>query len=172
MLCDEIRFLTGRALWETQNLIASVPDALWNKRYDGIPMWKFIYHMLYSMDRWYINPNDPAYKEPEFHTKTLADLNVEPPLDETLTREQITDYFEHIKSKIDVYDEVLTDDMLSKCPECCDMSRFRLILGQYRHWHRHMGVIYGFVVEDSGKWPYVLNMMGKYPDPPMPNYYD
>ena len=48
MLCDDIRFLTGRALWETQNLIAGVPDELWNKRYDGIPMWKFIYHMLYS----------------------------------------------------------------------------------------------------------------------------
>ena len=32
MLCDDIRFLTGRALWETQNLIAGVPDELWNKR--------------------------------------------------------------------------------------------------------------------------------------------
>ncbi len=51
------------------------------------------------------------------------------------------------------------------------MSRFRLILGQFRHWHRHMGIIYGFIVEDTGKWPYVLNMNGKYPETSMPNFY-
>ena len=51
------------------------------------------------------------------------------------------------------------------------MSRFLLILGQFRHWHRHMGVIYGFIIEDAGKWPYVLNMLGKYPNEPMPNFF-
>lgn len=35
-----------------------------------------------------------------------------------------------------------------------------------------MGLIYGFLVEDSGKWPYVLNMQGRYPEAPMPNDYD
>ena len=38
-LSDDIRYLTRRALWKTENLIACVPDGLWNKRYDGIPMW-------------------------------------------------------------------------------------------------------------------------------------
>ena len=57
-------------------------------------------------------------------------------------------------------------------PENCDMSRFRLILAQIRHWHRHMGIIYGFIIiEDEGKWPYVLNMLGEYKEEPMPNYY-
>ncbi|MDD6492026.1 MAG: hypothetical protein PUG54_07370 [Firmicutes bacterium] len=51
------------------------------------------------------------------------------------------------------------------------MSRFRLILGQFRHWHRHMGLIYGFIVEDVGKWPYVLNMSAPYPNEPMPAFY-
>lgn len=74
MLSDDIRYLTGRALWETENLIKCIPDELWNKRYDGIPMWKYLYHTLYSMDRWYINPGDISYENPEFHTDTLADL--------------------------------------------------------------------------------------------------
>lgn len=169
-LCDDIKYLTNRALWETENLMKCIPDELWTKRYDGIPMWKYLYHMLYSMDRWYINPCDPDYQNPGFHTETLADLNVIP-TDEYLEREQLEDYFFKIKSKIQEYIEQLKDEDLSKTPQDCDMSRFLLILGQFRHWHRHMGVIYGFIIEDAGKWPYVLNMLGKYPDEPMPNFY-
>lgn len=33
------------------------------------------------------------------------------------------------------------------------------------------GFIYGFIVTDTGKWTYVLNMEGKYPEEPMPNFY-
>ncbi|WP_242939800.1 DinB family protein [Roseburia sp. 499] len=169
-LCDDIRFLTNRALWETENLMKCIPDELWNKRYDGLPMWKYLYHTLYSMDRWFINPCDSNYQNPEFHTETLADLNVVPDK-EYLSREQLEDYFYGIKSKIETYINELSDDELSNMPEGCNMTRFRLILGQFRHWHRHMGVIYGFIVEDTGKWPYVLNMKGAYPEEPMPNYY-
>ena len=170
MLCDDIRFLTGRALWETENLIKCIPDTLWEKRYDGLPMWKYVYHTLYSMDRWYINPCDPAYQNPVFHTDTLADLNVIP-ANERISAEQIMDYYTRIKDKIEKYINNLTDGDLEKMPDGCDMSRFRLILGQFRHWHRHMGIIYGFLIEDTGKWPFVLNMQGQYPAGPMPNYY-
>lgn len=170
ILSEEIRYLTERALWETENLIKCIPDELWNKRYDEIPMWKYLYHTLYSMDRWYINPNDPNYRDPYFHTETLADLNVVPQ-NESLTREVLEGYFYHIKKKIEEYITDLKDEMLIERPECCDMTRFRLIVGQFRHWHRHMGLIYGFVVNDSHKWPYVLNMSAQYPAEPMPNYY-
>ncbi len=169
-LCDDIRYLTHRALWETENLMKCIPDELWNKRYDGIPMWKYLYHTLYSMDRWYINPFDPAYESPDFHMETLADLNVIPK-EECVKRSQMEGYFYQIRDKIQDYIARLEDCELAEKPEDCDMSRFRLILGQFRHWHRHMGVIYGFLVEDTGKWPYVLNMLGKYPEKPMPNYY-
>lgn len=170
MLCDDIRYLTNRALWETENLIKCIPYELWDKRYDGIPMWKYVYHTLYSMDRWYINPNDASYRNPEFHTDTLADLNVIPQ-DEYIERSQIDQYFLQIQDKIQNYIEQLEDASLSENPEGCNMSRFRLILGQFRHWHRHMGIIYGFIIEDAGKWPYVLNMNGKYPEDAMPNYF-
>lgn len=170
MLCDDIRYLTDRALWETENLMKCIPDELWDKRYDGIPMWKYFYHTLYSMDRWYINPNDPAYRDPEFHMDSLADLNVVPG-DELIQRNEMEGYFYRIQDKIQSYIAQLDDDSLAENPVNCEMSRFRLILGQFRHWHRHMGIIYGFIIEDAGKWPYVLNMCGEYPDEPMPNYY-
>ena len=170
MLCDDIRYLTDRALWETENLMKCIPDELWDKRYDGIPMWKYLYHTLYSMDRWYINPNDPAYRNPEFHMDSLADLNVVPK-DEFIERNELENYFYRIQDKIHSYIAQLDDDSLAENPVNCEMSRFRLILGQFRHWHRHMGIIYGFIIEDAGKWPYVLNMCGEYPDEPMPNYF-
>lgn len=169
-LCDDIRFITERALWETENLMKCIPDELWNKRYDGIPMWKYLYHTLYSMDRWYINPGDASYQNPAFHTETLANLNVIPK-DEYVSRQQMEEYFFIIREKIQKYINELTDEELALQPENCEMSRFRLILGQIRHWHRHMGIIYGFIIQDDGKWPYVLNMCGEYPKEPMPNYY-
>ncbi len=107
MLCDDIRYLTERALWETENLMKCIPD----------------------------------------------------------------DYFYRIQDKIQNYIVTLKDADLSKEPEDCDMSRFRLILGQFRHWHRHMGIIYGFIIEDIGKWPHVLNMNREYPAEDMPNYF-
>jgi len=170
-LSEDIRYLTERALWETGNLMACVPDALWEKRYDGIPMWKYLYHMLYSMDRWYINPRDPDYRDPAFHKPGLADLNVIPEEGECVSRELLNGYFASVGKKIGEYLDSLTDAMLGECPPGCDMSRLRLILGQHRHWHRHMGIVYGFLIEDTGKWPYVLNMNGKVPDEPMPNFY-
>lgn len=169
-LCDDIRYLTVRALWETENLIKCIPDELWNKRYDGLPMWKYLYHTLYSMDRWYINPGDPTYQNPPFHTEHLADLNVVPDED-TLERKLVEEYFYKIKNKIESYISELKDEDLKEKPENCELSRFRLILGQFRHWHRHMGLIYGFIVEDAGKWPYVLNMSAPYPNEPMPAFY-
>ena len=147
-----------------------IPDKLWNKRYDGIPMWKYLYHTLYSMDKWYINPNDPTYRNPKFHTNDLADLNVVPK-DQSIERNELESYFYRIKEKIQNYVMKLDDNLLTENPVNCEISRFCLILGQFRHWHCHMGIIYGFIIEDEEKWPYVLNMYGEYPEEPMPNYF-
>ena len=168
-----IREQTQRALWECENLLRAIPDALWDRRYDGIPMWKYVYHTLYSMDRWYINPGDPDYRDPSFHTKGLNDLNVVPSEDETLPRETALSYFVAVKGKLCAYLDVLQDDELTECPADCDMTRFHLILGQFRHWHRHMGLIYGFLIEDTGNWPFVLNQLGAPPEQgEMPFFYD
>ncbi len=169
-LCDDIRELTERALWETENLIKCVPETLWGKRYDGLPMWKYLYHMLFSMDRWYINPEDPDYVPPAFHKPDLADLNVVPK-DEFIDREELEAYFFRIREKLEAYLETLRDEELGENPPGCGMSRLKLIFGQIRHWHRHMGLVYGFLIQDTGKWPYVLNMQGKMPEEPMPNFY-
>ena len=171
-LSDDICFLTGRALWETENLLRCIPPEGWDRRYDELPVWKYVYHMLYSMDRWFINPCDPDYRDPAFHREDAADLNQVPPDGESISRETLLAYFDQISQKLMRYVASLDDSMLAECPEKCGMSRLRLILGQFRHWHRHMGIVYGFLIRDEGKWPYVLNMNAPYPETPMPNFYE
>ena len=35
--------MTVRALWELQNLLDCIPDALWDRCYGGAPLWQHVY---------------------------------------------------------------------------------------------------------------------------------
>ena len=153
---------TKRALWEVKNVIDCVPDALWDKEYCGMPCWKHIYHMLHSLDLWYINPRDSGFREPDIHEKNLNNLDFVSSI--TLTREQINEYFICIDKKIQAYVSDLKDEQLMEYPLDCEYCRFHLILAQFRHLHSHMGMIMGFVIGDSGLWPRVLGLENPLPD--------
>ena len=43
---DIIKEQTNRALWEVENVIACIPDAMWEKEYCGMPLWKHVYLSL------------------------------------------------------------------------------------------------------------------------------
>ena len=47
--------MTVRALWELQNLLDCIPDALWDRCYGGAPLWQHVYHTLHELDQWFIN---------------------------------------------------------------------------------------------------------------------
>ena len=151
---------TNRALWEVNNIIYCVPDTLWERCYCDMPLWKHVYHMLHSLDQWYINPR--VYTQPSFHTENLNNLDV--CTSKTLTREEINDYFLSVNNKIIEYTDSLTDDMLLNKPEGCEWTRFTLILAQHRHLHTHMGMIMGFIVEATGMWPQVVGLEHPIPD--------
>ena len=153
---------TRRALWEVKNVIDCVPDDLWNRLYCDMPCWKHIYHMLHSLDLWYINPRDTEFKEPSFHKKDLNNLDVI--TDGTLSREQINGYFHNIEKKIRGYISRLDDEKLSEYPAGCEYSRFTLILAQFRHLHTHMGMVMGFIIDDKNLWPRVLGLEMSFPE--------
>ena len=96
-----IKEQTDRALWEVKNVIDCVPDDLWNKNYCDMPCWKHIYHMLHSLDLWYINPRDRKFVEPSIHEKDLNNLDVFS--EKELSREEINGYFSDIEKKIKTY---------------------------------------------------------------------
>jgi len=150
----------NRALWEIENVIACIPDELWDKCYCEIPLWKHIYHMLHSLDQWYTNPR--VYIQPSFHEKDLNNLDVRS--NKQLNREDIGRYFNMLKRKITDYNDALTDYILLQKPEKCEWTRFTLILAQHRHLHSHMGMLMGFIIEDTGMWPKTLGLERPIPD--------
>jgi len=156
-----IKDQTYRALWEVKNVIDCVPDELWNKAYCEMPCWKHIYHMLHSLDLWFVNPGDKDYTEPDIHEKELNSLDVIP--SKYLLREEINHYFSDIDIKIKTYLSQLTDDQLLDSPPDCEYNRFTLILAQFRHLHSHMGMIMGFIIDDTGLWPRVLGLENSFP---------
>lgn len=161
LLVNIITEQTTRALWEVKNIIDCVPDELWNKEYCEMPCWKHIYHMLHSLDLWFINPRDKEYTEPDIHEMDLNSLDVI--LSKSLIREEINDYFVNIDIKIKNYLAQLTDKQLLDTPPDCEYNKFTLILAQFRHLHSHMGMIMGFIIDDTGLWPRVLGLENPFP---------
>lgn len=147
-LKDIIQEQTHRALWEVKNVIDCVPDDYWEKLYCEMPLWKHIYHMLHSLDMWFINPRYPHYTEPPIHEKDLNNLDVVS--GKRLTRDEINNYYAQVAEKINLYAEHLQDYTLLQKPKNCEYTRFTLILAQYRHLHNHMGMIMGFIIADTG----------------------
>lgn len=122
-----------------------------------MPIWKHVYHMLHSCDRWYINPT--IYTEPKFHTENMNSLDVES--DTSLSRDDLFQYLDSVKAKIMNYLDTLTDEMLYDIPVGCSSNRLSLILAQFRHFYAHLGNINATTIIETGQWPRVVDIMGK-----------
>jgi hypothetical protein len=159
--CVEIiRDQTQRTLWSLNNVIDSIPAIYWERLYCGMPLWKHVYHTLYSLDRWYINPS--VYKEPAFHTDGLNDLDVSTA--GFLSRETLKQYFNGIRFKIITYLDGLDDPKLLERPEKCPYTRFHLILAQHRHLDMHIGMLMGYVIAGEGLWPRIMGLQSEFPE--------
>ena len=148
--------MTVRALWELQNLLDCIPDALWDRCYGGAPLWQHVYHTLHELDQWFINPRDTDFVEPPIHTPHLQELHIYPAV--RLDRQAVDDYFYTIKSKLSIYLTSLHDEDLLQRPDNCEWTRFTLILSQYRHLYRHMGMVMGFIEAETGLCPRTLEV--------------
>lgn len=159
-LCDIIAEQTDRALWETGNALKCIPESCWARRFGDQPVWRHVYHMLHSLDLWFINPRDAAYREPPFHRQGLNGLTGGHSGPE-LSRVRLLDYFSAVSAKIDGHVRSLSDEDLLVRPGNCEYTRFTLILAQFRHLHTHMGMLMGFLLTETGRWPYVLGLEGE-----------
>ena len=163
---EAIREQTRRALWEVGNVVDCIPESMWDAPYCGMPLYKHVYHMLHSLDQWFINPR--RYEEPAFHIPNLNNLDVA--TDMALSREQLHTYFLQVSKKTEDYLDTLTDSQLLEQPEGCEWTRFTLILGQHRHLHSHMGMLMGFIIAKTGLWPKVIGLTGEMIERTGPEY--
>lgn len=119
-----------------------------------MPIWKHCYHTLHSLDQWYINPYD--YTHPSFHEEKLNSLDYIDLNGKVLTRDELMEYFKSIQTKIRKYLENLNDDDLYEIPSGCKYNRLEHVLGQFRHFHYHMGNINAVAMVTKNQWPRVV----------------
>ena len=122
-----------------------------------VPISKHVYHMLHSMDKWFINPR--KFSEPSIHEADLDNIDIQS--EKALSCEMLFEYFESIRDKIREYLLTLCDDMLGEKADGCEFTRLGLILGQLRHLHSHLGNINATTMIVKKKWPRVVGLTGE-----------
>jgi hypothetical protein len=98
------------------------------------PLGEQIYHILHSLDQWFINPNQ--YQEPKPYL-------IKKGVRGEWSKADLFGYYLSIKNKIGLYIENLGSDSLTEKPADCNFTRLALIMGQYRHFMYHIGLIHG-----------------------------
>lgn len=132
-----------------------------------MPIWKHVYHMLHSLDQWFLNPRQ--YADPPFHVENLNNIDIA--CDEYLSRADLNRYFDDIKCKIMKNLEATVDADLLDHPPGCEWQRFTLMLAQHRHLHTHMGMLMGFIIADTGRWPFVVGLTRDIPEGKYEKFY-
>ena len=112
--------------------------------------WKQLYHMLHSIDQWFINPY--VYKHPDFHTPGMNSLK-DSPEDKKISKQELYTYFVSVRKKMISYLDTLTLESLTKKPEKCPFTRLDLILGQFRHSMYHLGFLHSCLSSDNKELP-------------------
>ena len=120
----------------------------------GTPAWRYIYHTIHSCDKWFINP--VKHNEPWLHGVNLD--KVDEKCDKVLSDKELFEYFEYVKEKTLRYLGELNDDNLLERPENCEFTCFELILGQFRHFMCHIGILNGITIATEGKYPRVRGL--------------
>lgn len=109
-----------------------------------------LYHMLHSMDQWFINP----YRFREYGITRLKTED-----SARLSKSELLDYYRYVKEKITGYVEKVEVSALGEKPPACPFTRLALVLGQFRHFMYHIGLVHGCLrVHNGGTNPGYLGL--------------
>ena len=149
-IVDNIIAQSGQLFKNIEYLFDYIDDALLKKQICKWPLWRQIYHMLHSMDQWFINPY--RYSDSRSDGYKIAALNTEL-ASLSLNKEQLHEYYLQIKEKTWNYLRNLRGSDLSTCPEESNFTKLELILGQFRHVMFHIGMIHGCILMEKDEIP-------------------
>jgi len=147
-----IKVITEQTKILFQNIhqvLDAVSDDQMDKTIFDAPLWKHIYHMLHSLDQYFINPY--VYDNPDFHEYGMNSFAVL--TNNRLSKNTLVKYFKNIEEKVFCFFDNLDDSSLIKTPESCGFTRLTLILAQYRHVMYHVGFITSILHYTEEKWP-------------------
>jgi len=124
---------------------------------------RYIFHYLHSVDRFFINPSDYVYQGSIEENLSIIDSARVGYIDDksiVIPRQQLLDYFETVKTKINTFFETLTVEQLIEKPEGCEYSRMEFILAQFRHLMWHVGVSSAISFTSKGEWNEFTGLSG------------
>jgi len=118
---------------------------------NGFYIWQQFYHMINSMDRIFIDPEN--YEWSKFHEENKN--NLEYYFEKILTKECLYNYFQEVKNKINDYLENINEnELLNKSNhKTIEMTKFDHILAQFRHMAFHLGYLHNCTKVMFGNTP-------------------
>ena len=149
-LIEIINDQASRLFRNTEYVFDYVDDKLLSKKICKLPLWRQLYHMLHSMDQWFLNPF--RYKDHRKDGFNIAGLNTELEM-EAVKKDELLKYYKKIRAKVRNYLSNLTVNELAEYPEDCKFTKFDLLLGQFRHIMFHIGMIHGCILMENGEIP-------------------
>lgn len=158
--CKIIKRRFIQVLENIENLLTRIPENLYNKKISGYLIWKQIYHMLNSLERNFIDPNNYTY--PEFHEEKLNSLDYKSKRE--LDKKILEKYFKNIKKKVLNHLNYLDDNKILDIINFKNIKITKLdfILSQYIHIMWHIGYLYSCINIETGKYPEYIGLYKNY----------
>ena len=147
-IVQTIQLQTKVLLDNIQTTLDYCDDSLMEKSFPTWPVWKQFYHLLHSLDEWFIDP--VSFKEPSMHQPYFRTSDSGP---EKLTRGQVGEYFKQVRARIESYLNSLTASLLLEHVGKGDLTRLDLILIQFRHVMHHIGYLHCAIKNETGESP-------------------
>jgi len=143
-----IQTQSGVLLENIQVTLNSCDDSLLEKPFPTWPIWKQFYHMLHSLDEWFINPvefKEPSIHKPYYRTAESGSGR--------LTKEQLVSYFVEIRARIESYLDRLSTSLIEEPIGKGNLTRLDLLLIQFRHVMHHIGYLHCSIKSETGESP-------------------
>ena len=150
-LINVIKRHTENSLESVNILFNTFSESDFEKSVNGFPIWQQFYHMINSMDRIFIDPQN--YKYPDFHVENIN--NLEYSFERTYSKELLYNYFQEVKNRINNYlDNINENELLLKSNhKTIEMTKLDHILAQFRHMGFHLGYLHSCAKVMYGKTP-------------------
>jgi hypothetical protein len=114
---------------------------LHDKNIAGLTLGQQLYHLIMSLNQWFINPD--LYYEHARHSMHLVSAA-------EITKTMLASYCTAIKGRIMAYLQGLDSAALGEPPEGGQYARLDLILGQLQHGNYRLGLIHSCLGVHSG----------------------
>ncbi len=156
MLTDSIKNQTKQIFQNIEILLEVIPPNEFETKKGGFKTWRHFYHLIHSLDKNFIEPNN--YTEPEFHKKNLNIIYLDD--ENKLTRDEIEKYYERVKDKIQKYINELDKETLDEeiTFNGMNLTRMELILAQLRHVFYHIGYLHCCIKMEKGETPEYIGL--------------